>query len=128
MSAPAETFLLFVYGTLMRGGCRHPVLAGQRFLGPARTEARYVLHHLGEYPGLVHAQGEGHAVHGELYETERGLIPRLDEVEGSPSWFRLEEIALAEPAGVALAYFYQGDPAGRPLCPEGRWSNPRDEP
>ena len=28
---------LFVYGTLKRGGSNHAHLAGQKFLGPART-------------------------------------------------------------------------------------------
>jgi gamma-glutamylcyclotransferase (GGCT)/AIG2-like uncharacterized protein YtfP len=119
----SDTFRLFVYGTLMRGGCRHHVLAGQRWLGLALTEPRYLLHHFGEHPGIVRADRDGLAVHGELYEVARLLIPRLDEVEGAPSWFRLEEITLAEPAGLALAYFYQGDATGRPLCPGGRWHN-----
>ena len=119
----SDSFRLFVYGTLMRGGCRHYVLASQRYLGLAQTEPCYSLHHFGEHPGIVRAAGEGHAVHGELYEVARSLIPHLDAVEGAPSWFRLEEIALAEPADLALAYFYQGDATGKPLCPGGRWHN-----
>jgi gamma-glutamylcyclotransferase (GGCT)/AIG2-like uncharacterized protein YtfP len=119
----SDSFRLFVYGTLMRGGCRHHVLTGQRWLGLARTEPRYLLYHFGEHPGIVRADGAGHTVHGELYEVARSLIPHLDAVEGAPSWFRLEEIALAEPSSTALAYFYQGEPMGKPLCPGGRWHN-----
>src|SRR5207248_3399857 len=82
------TFRLFVYGTLKRGGCRHRLLAGQRFLGETRTRPRYALFDLGAYPGLV-PEAEGESVHGELYEVDAGLLAVLDEEEGAPELFRL---------------------------------------
>jgi gamma-glutamylaminecyclotransferase len=122
------TFLLFVYGTLMRDGPRHPALAGQRFLGEARTEPRYALLDLGEYPGLVRREPGGRAVAGELYEVEGGLRAGLDEIEGAPGLFRLGPVALVGRAGPVYAYFYQPAPHGLPTYGAERWDNRRGGP
>jgi gamma-glutamylcyclotransferase (GGCT)/AIG2-like uncharacterized protein YtfP len=119
-----EKFSLFVYGTLMRGGSRHRVLAAKRFLGPVRTQVRYALFDLGAYPGLVHRDQGGQAIEGELYEVETSLIPRLDRIEGAPELYRLEPIDL-EDAGPAYAYFYQSPIQGREECAGGRWEKRR---
>src|SRR5262245_40588305 len=119
-----NSFQLFVYGTLKRGGCRHGTLASQRFLGVARTTATYVLHDFGDYPGLVASREGGTAVHGELYEVERSMVGLLDEMEGSPDWFKLEPVALDGIDGAAWAYFYQGAPGDRPRIASGTWGNP----
>jgi molybdenum cofactor cytidylyltransferase len=115
------TFTLFVYGTLMRGEVRHGVLAGQRFLREAVTRPKYLLHHLGDYPGLVVADGEGQAVHGELYEVARRLVPALDEVEGAPDEYRLEPVEINGEAGPVLTYIYRRSAEGAPLCAGGQW-------
>lgn len=114
---------LFVYGTLMRGGVRHRVLAGQRFLGEAHTRPHYALFDLGAYPGLVHSAPEGQAIHGELYEIDAGLIARLDRIEGAPSLFRLEPILIENNPGEVFAYFYQGSIEGFSRCEDNRWKN-----
>ena len=120
-----QSFLLFVYGTLMRSGSRHPALAGQRFLGEARTEPRYALLDLGEYPGLVRREPGGRAVCGELYEVEGRLLPDLDEMEGAPDLFRLGPVAVVGQAGPVYAYFYQPAPDGLPTYGAERWDNRR---
>jgi gamma-glutamylcyclotransferase (GGCT)/AIG2-like uncharacterized protein YtfP len=107
MAAP-ETFLLFVYGTLKHGGCRHGMLVGQRFLGEARTVPRYALLDLGEYPGLVAKEGTGQVVHGELYEVEDSLLPALDREEGAPHLFCLGTVEIDGWTGPIQTYFYQG--------------------
>jgi gamma-glutamylcyclotransferase (GGCT)/AIG2-like uncharacterized protein YtfP len=122
------TFLLFVYGTLMRGGSRHATLAGQRFVGEARTEPRYGLLDLGDYPGLVPCETGGRAVCGELYEVEGRMLPELDAVEGSPDWFRLGSVAVEGQVGPVYAYFYQPAPHGLPLYEAERWDNDRRGP
>lgn len=116
-------FLLFVYGTLMRGGVRHHVLAKQRFLGEARTRSLYALFDLGAYPGLVHRTDEGRAVHGELYEVAADLIERLDRIEGAPSLFRREPVLIEDNPGEVFAYIYQQDTVGFGLCAKDRWRN-----
>jgi gamma-glutamylcyclotransferase (GGCT)/AIG2-like uncharacterized protein YtfP len=121
----ADPFLLFVYGTLMRGGRYHRVLAGQGFVGPARTLPRYALLDLGAYPGLVGRGEDGRAVAGEVYEVAAALRPRLDAVEGAPELFRLGPVALEGVDGVVYAYFYQSGAAGVPLYAGERWVNRR---
>jgi gamma-glutamylaminecyclotransferase len=122
MSQPGKTFLLFVYGTPKRGGCRHGALAGQRFRSEARTEPLYDLHNLGDYPGLTNSP-LGREVLGEVYEVDEALLPWLDTVEGAPDWFKLEPISLRGYPDAVWAYFYQGDPSGHPLIVSGRWNN-----
>jgi gamma-glutamylcyclotransferase (GGCT)/AIG2-like uncharacterized protein YtfP len=120
-----DTFLLFVYGTLKRGGCRHAPLARQAaYRGEARTLPRYALYDLGAYPGLQACpDGGGQAVHGELYEVDAALRPLLDRIEGAPDWFDLAPVELDGVEGPAWAYFYQGDARGRPRIGSGLWHN-----
>jgi gamma-glutamylaminecyclotransferase len=119
-----SSFRLFVYGTLMRGGVRHVVLRGQRFLREAVTPPDYRLFDLGDYPGLVRAAQDGQAVHGELYEVDRRLIPRLDAVEGAPELYGLEPIAVEGEAGPVYAYLYRQSVATARPCAAGRWRPP----
>jgi gamma-glutamylcyclotransferase (GGCT)/AIG2-like uncharacterized protein YtfP len=125
MGGSSRTFLLFVYGTLKRGGCRHGPLAGQRFLGETRSRPMYALYDLGNYPGLTMDADAGQAVHGEVYEVEETLLSWLDIVEGSPDWFKREPIEVAGFSEPVWAYFYQGDPASVPRIASGRWDNDR---
>jgi gamma-glutamylcyclotransferase (GGCT)/AIG2-like uncharacterized protein YtfP len=118
-----DSFTLFVYGTLKRGGVRHPVLAGQRFLGEARTLPRYALFDLVHYPGLVHCETAGRAVRGELYRVETRLLHRLDQIEGAPSVFRLEPIFVEGVEEPVFAYFHQQSIPGRALCDNDCWVN-----
>ena len=116
-----DRFTLFVYGTLMRGGVRHRLLAHQGFLREARTMPRYALFDLGAYPGMVRREGDDRAVFGELYEVAVSRIQELDVEEGAPTLFRLEPVAAEGPDGPVFAYLYQRSVEGRPLCPGDRW-------
>jgi gamma-glutamylcyclotransferase (GGCT)/AIG2-like uncharacterized protein YtfP len=117
-----DTFLLFVYGTLKRDGCRHGPLARQVYRGEARTRPLYALYDLGDHPGLKKSDGDGQVVHGELYEVARSLLAWLDEVEDAPAEFLLGPIDL-EGAGPTWAYYYQRDARGLPLVESGVWRN-----
>ena len=68
---------LFVYGTLKRGGSNHHHLAGQTFLGPARTTPGFTLFSLGAYPGLVAAPADTRGVTGELWSVDAACLARL---------------------------------------------------
>jgi gamma-glutamylcyclotransferase (GGCT)/AIG2-like uncharacterized protein YtfP len=125
---PGDPFLLFVYGTLKRDGVNHALLAGQRFLGCARTRPRYALFDLNDYRGLVACECGGTAVHGELYEVARALIPRLDELEEAPTLFRLVPVEIEDTAGPVFAYLYQQDTQGFSQCRDGRTDAPGDGP
>ncbi len=121
MADDPDRFLLFVYGTLKRGGARHHVLRGQRFLRAALTRPKYLLFDLGTYPGLVVADKGGRAIHGELYEVERRLIPRLGRIEGAPALYRLEPVEIKGEAGPVYAYIYQRPTEGLPVVEGDRW-------
>jgi gamma-glutamylcyclotransferase (GGCT)/AIG2-like uncharacterized protein YtfP len=112
----------------MRDGGRHGALAGQPFLGEARTAPRYALLDLVDYPGLVHCPEGGQVVCGELYQVEPALRPRLDDIEGAPDLFRLEPVEIEGSAGPVYAYFYRGRPQDRPRLCSGRWDNRRAYP
>ena len=73
---------LFIYGTLKRGGSNHPFLAGQHFLGLARTLPGFTLYSLGDYPGMVRAPGDTAGVTGELWSVDEACLTELDRLEG----------------------------------------------
>jgi gamma-glutamylaminecyclotransferase len=113
---------LFVYGTLKRGQSRHRFLAGQKFIGAARTKALYRLYNLGEYPGLVPA-ADGVSIEGELWDVRPAQLEVLDREEGCDAGlYRRHKVVLAEPHDrlCAVTYFYQESVRGRPDC-GNRW-------
>jgi gamma-glutamylcyclotransferase (GGCT)/AIG2-like uncharacterized protein YtfP len=73
---------VFVYGTLKRGGSNHVFLAGQTFLGPARTAPGYTLYTLGDYPGMVSSPADTAGVTGELWLVDDAGLAELDRLEG----------------------------------------------
>ncbi len=91
--AMAGKIVLFVYGTLKRGGRNHRRLAGCEFVGNAVTVPRYALVDLGPYPGLV--TGEL-AVRGELWAVPADRLPALDAFEGVPDLYTRGPVTLAD--------------------------------
>lgn len=73
--------LLFLYGTLKRGGSNHHFMEGQRWVAEARTLPAYRLYDLGGYPGMVAAPAEGRSIEGEVWEVDAAALARLDELE-----------------------------------------------
>jgi gamma-glutamylcyclotransferase (GGCT)/AIG2-like uncharacterized protein YtfP len=116
---------LFVYGTLKRGGSNHYQLAGQTFLGPARTAPGFTLFTLGAYPGLVAAPTDTRGVTGELWFVDDACLARLDVLEGlADGLYRRAPIALSHPVAIpqsvaspaisaAETYFYLRALSGR---------------
>ena len=107
----ANLTTIFVYGTLMRGECRHSVLRGQQFVSVASTEPRYRLLLVDDYPGLVDAaNGKGVSIVGELWQVDRQNLQRLDAIECvDDGLFKRRKIQLTEPSGWADAWFYLQD-------------------
>lgn len=109
--------LVFVYGTLQRGRALHEHLAGQRFVGEARTQPEYRLYRIDWYPGLVEASssGEGLAIHGEVWDVDEASMAILDRVEEVDSGlYERRLIRLQKPfdQSEVLAYLYLGDVEG----------------
>ncbi|SRR5579885_1562932 len=98
--------ILFVYGTLKRGGRGSRWLAGQRFVGEAATEPKYRLYDLGSYPGLVRDGANGLAVKGELWEVDDACLAELDDYEYAPELYTRERVEVAGAAGPVETFFY----------------------
>jgi gamma-glutamylaminecyclotransferase len=91
---PEATVRLFVYGLLLQGEREHPLLAGARFLGEARTAPEHTLVDLSFYPALL--IGGQVEVQGELYAVSRELRFKLDVHHQCPALFRRVSVKLAD--------------------------------
>ena len=106
MGRPAA--LLFVYGTLKRGGVNFALIRDQRFVGEAVTAPRYRVYDLGPYPGLVRDDAYGLAVAGELWEVSACALGELDDFETDADEFARGPVEVAGVDGPVEAYFYVG--------------------
>jgi gamma-glutamylcyclotransferase (GGCT)/AIG2-like uncharacterized protein YtfP len=103
--------LLFVYGSLKRGGLHHAELAGATFVGEAETAPGYALTRLGDYRALIRQTARQTAgetqVRGELFELPAARLPALDEFEGQGYERRTVTLSPEHSRGFreALAYF-----------------------
>jgi gamma-glutamylcyclotransferase (GGCT)/AIG2-like uncharacterized protein YtfP len=116
--AAAPAAIVFVYGTLKRGGSNHGHLAGQIFLGEARTVAGFTLYSLGDYPGLVADATDQAGVTGELWAVDAACLEQLDILEGiAEGLYARDQVRLAAPhehlAPAAQLYRYLGAISGR---------------
>lgn len=110
-------YLVFVYGTLRRGGSNHHLLGAARYLGRFRTEPAYTMLNLGHYPGVI-APGGG-SILGEVYGVSPRLLRDLDRLEDVPRLYRRE--SLATPWGMAWLYLYQARALGATAIDDGDW-------
>lgn len=72
--------MVFVYGTLRRGGSNHFRMAQARFVAEGAVYGG--LYRIDWYPGLVVDENSG-AVKGEVFMADAGTIAELDDFEGS---------------------------------------------
>jgi len=111
--------LVFVYGTLMRGGRYHHLVAASPCLGEVQTVARFALYDLGPYPAMVAGDS---VVTGELYRIEEATLAALDRLEAHPTYYRRSSIDLCD-GRQALAYLFVDTDelsAAEPI-PSGDW-------
>jgi gamma-glutamylaminecyclotransferase len=131
--APGET-LLFVYGTLRRGGPNHALLAGARPLGAATTVERHALF-VEDFPYLAPTPAV-HRVRGEVYGVDAATLAAIDRLEGHPTWYERRPVAVVldavakaaraaagpafgdAPAVLACETYFNDRPRGR-LSPNG---------
>jgi gamma-glutamylaminecyclotransferase len=108
--------VVFVYGTLKRGGTNHALLADQHFIGEALTAPVYQLFQLDGYPGLVRAAGAGQAIAGELWAVDDPGLARLDVLEGTDLGLYVRTPVALQPPHDGLAaetYLYAQSTVGR---------------
>ncbi|MBI5767474.1 MAG: gamma-glutamylcyclotransferase [Verrucomicrobia bacterium] len=112
----SATRLVFVYGTLKRRGRNHHFLAGQRFVGEARTAPGFRLHDLGGYPGMIPQAADRDGVTGEIWAIDAACLRRLDALEGlAEGLYRRQPVPLLPPHAdqPVDAYLYARSVDGR---------------
>ncbi|XP_017148608.1 putative gamma-glutamylcyclotransferase CG2811 isoform X2 [Drosophila miranda] len=89
---------VFVYGTLKTGEPNHHWLTkkenGQaQFLGRGTTAVKFPLVVGTRYniPFLLDRPGDGHNIHGEIYEVDEAMFSKLDQLEDYPNYYDREE-------------------------------------
>lgn len=98
---------LFVYGTLKRGCKNHHLIAGESFVGEARTSPGFRLYHLGDFPGMVADDGDTEGVTGEVWAVDELQLARLDAFEGvAEGLYRREPVPLMTPFETGTVYSY----------------------
>jgi gamma-glutamylcyclotransferase (GGCT)/AIG2-like uncharacterized protein YtfP len=120
----SDPTLLFVYGTLKRGCSNHPFLAGQRFVGDARTVRGYRLYNLGEFPGMIRLPEDRNGVAGEVWSVTPAALTYIDHLEGLDlGLYRREPVELAPPFAheTVETYIYALSTEGREAL-DGVWT------
>lgn len=118
--------LVFVYGTLRRGGLRAmpEVFPGAKLVGRATVRGR--LYDLGEYPGLLLLDGaSGARVAGEVYAVGEETLGELDAVEAADD-YRRRRVEATLDAGASPCWVYVGGRDAQfysrhPLIASGDW-------
>ncbi len=72
--------LVFVYGTLKRGGVNHGWIEQQQFVAEACTLPLYRMFDLGGYPGMVRSK-DGISIQGEVWSVDEAGLALLDVLE-----------------------------------------------
>lgn len=115
----AGACVLFVYGSLKRGGQHHAMLGDAEYLGIGVTPPHYWLVDLGEYPALV--AGGSTAVQGEIYRIDAATLARLDALEEHPTLYVRTCVHLADGRAVDTYLLPAACAAGFPIVAGGLW-------
>ena len=114
--------LVFVYGTLRRGGARAmPIMfPDAQFIGDAKVHGS--LYDLGGYPGLLLNQSNS-LVAGEVYEVDDELLNKLDDFESSSNYLR-KQVEISVGTKRRICWIYEPNPefySLRTLITSGDW-------
>ncbi len=119
--------LVFVYGTLRRGGSNHFRMAGAEFVTPGTITGR--MYRIDWYPGLVLDEA-GDEIHGEVYSVTPGQLSALDifeglsagEIEGS-EYRRVQTTVVQQDSQTLSAWVWEwlGIVAGSQRITDGDW-------
>lgn len=115
--------LVFVYGTLRRGGRNNYILKECDYLGPHWTPPHYTMFGLGDYPAVV-ARGQT-SILGEVYRIDDAVFDLLDELECYPQVYSRQHIETA--AGKTWMYIYNRLVGTDHLVSHGDWLRHLDQ-
>ena len=73
--------LLFVYGTLRRGGSANHKMRGAKFIVTTHTNGGYALAKYHGLPGIMESGKSNEVVKGDLYEVTEDHLYELDRYE-----------------------------------------------
>ncbi|XP_061918154.1 gamma-glutamylaminecyclotransferase-like [Entelurus aequoreus] len=93
---------VFVYGTLKRGQPNNRRMSDKgnghaQLLASAVTTQKFPLVIATEHniPFLLNIPGQGHRVHGEIYEVDEPMLSFLDDFEHTPAMYQRSQVTLA---------------------------------
>ena len=114
--------LVFVYGTLRRGGARAMTIRfpNSKFIADARVIGS--LYDLGAYPGLLLNESNS-LVLGEVYEVDDEILNELDDFEAS-SYYLRKQVEISLGTHRRMCWIYEPDPefySLRTLITSGDW-------
>ncbi|MDB5859416.1 MAG: gamma-glutamylcyclotransferase [Ramlibacter sp.] len=124
----ASTRLVFVYGTLRRGGRNdiNRLRPAPEYVGMGEVQGR--LYHFDRYPGLTLGGEEAVTVIGEVYRITPGLEDLLDAIEqivpGEDSEYFKREVNVLVEGNTRLCLVYEINAArvsGRQAIVHGDW-------
>lgn len=114
--------LVFVYGTLRRGGARAMPLRfpNSKFVADAKVSGN--LYDLGPYPGLLLSESSS-VVIGEVYEVDDETLNMLDDYEASSDYWR-KQVEISLGTHKRICWTYEPNPelcSHRTLITSGDW-------
>jgi gamma-glutamylcyclotransferase (GGCT)/AIG2-like uncharacterized protein YtfP len=114
--------LVFVYGSLRRGGAGAMSLRfpDSKFIAEAKVGGS--LYDLGAYPGLLLNESDS-LVSGEVYEVDDELLNELDAFEAT-SDYRRKQVEISLGTQRRMCWVYEPEPESyslRTLIPSGDW-------
>ena len=114
--------LVFVYGTLRRGGSRamSTLFPSSKFIADAKVSGN--LYDLGAYPGLILNDSNSMVV-GEVYEVDNEILNELDDIEAS-SYYSRKQIEISLGDHLMACWVYEPDPESyslQTLITSGDW-------
>lgn len=97
--------LIFVYGTLRKGGSNNYLLSSSIFIGKAKSRQKYALYVDG-IPYVIKEEQVSNII-GEVYKVNKKTLERIDQLEGYPCWYNREKIPVILDNGEEiLAWIY----------------------
>lgn len=114
--------LVFVYGTLRRGGARAMSIRFPDSKFIADTKVSGSLYDLGAHPGLLLNDSDS-PVTGEVYEVDDEILNKLDDFEAS-SYYRRKQVEISLGTHRRACWIYEPNPefySPRILIESGDW-------